>query len=463
MDPQLQWGGRFAAAPDAALLRFASSLDDDLVLAPFDVTCSRAHTVALHGGGIVSAEDASELEAALDAVAEEIESGTFATHARADGAEDVHGAIDARVRALAPGAGPRLHAGRSRNDQVATTLLLYVRDRAKEGRAACVRIARSALEMATEALASDIVLAANTHWQPAQPILLALWLEAVAENFARAAARFGRVAEDARAACPLGSGACSGSSLPLDRAAAAALLGFEAPGRNALDAIGDRDVALDLLHAIVRSLLAASRVSAECVIYCAPAFGYATPNDASATGSSLMPQKRNPDPFELVRASAAAASGTLAGAHATLAGLPLSYHRDLQETKALVIRGTERGLATLAAFERAFAELSWNAPAMEAAATRGYTVATDAAEALVAQGVAARRAHELTGEAVARAEREGRALDANDLHDLAHAAGLATLDAPLDARASVRAKRTSGSTHPDAVRAAIAALAAQLS
>jgi argininosuccinate lyase len=432
------------------------------VLAPFDVACSRAHVAALRGGAVIAAADARALEAALDTVAEEIASGAFTAQARADGAEDVHGAIDARVRALAPSAGPRLHAGRSRNDQVATTLLLYVRDRAERGRAACVGCARVALEMAGEALASDIVLAANTHWQPAQPILLALWLEAVAENFARAATRFGRAAADASEGCPLGSGACSGSSLPLDRAAAAAQLGFAAPGRNALDAIGDRDVALDLLHAIVRALLAASRVSAECVVYCAPAFEYATPNDAAATGSSLMPQKRNPDPFELVRASAAAAAGTLAGAHATLAGLPLSYHRDLQETKALVIRGTERGLATLAAFERAFAELSWNAPAMEAAATRGYTVATDAAEALVAQGVAARRAHELVGAAVARAEREGRPLDASDLHALAEAAGLATLDAPLDARASVRAKRTSGSTHPDAVRAAIAALAAEL-
>jgi argininosuccinate lyase len=270
------------------------------------------------------------------------------------------------------------------------------------------------------------------------------------------------VATDATEACPLGSGACAGSTLPLDRAASAGALGFAAPSRNALDAIGDRDVAIDLLHAIVRGLLAASRVAAECVIYCTPAFGYATPNDAAATGSSLMPQKRNPDPLELVRGVAAAETGTFAGALATIAGMPLSYHRDLQETKALVLRGTERGLTALAAFERAFTALEWHAPAMEAAASRGFTVATDVAEALVAAGVPARRAHELTGAAVAHAEREGRALDATDLNALAREANLPKLDAPLDAHTSVRAKRTTGSTHPAEVAAAIAELAAQL-
>jgi argininosuccinate lyase len=175
-----------------------------------------------------------------------------------------------------------------------------------------------------------------------------------------------------------------------------------------------------------------------------------------------MPQKRNPDPFELVRAAAGSTIGTLTGALTTVAGVALSYHRDLQETKALVIRGTERALVTLEAFERAFAGLSWNAAAMDAAAERGYTIATDVADALIARGVTARRAHHLVGAAVSAAEAAGRPLGADDLIALARSAGVEGLDAPLDARASVQAKRTSGSTHPDAIRRAILELEAEL-
>jgi argininosuccinate lyase len=441
------------------LLAFGSSLEEDLVLAPFDVACSRAHVTALESGAIITAGAASALRAALDAVAAEIEGAGFAVAARASNAEDVHGAIDARVRELAGDAGPLLHAGRSRNDQVATTLALYVRDRAEAAAALAAATARGALAQARAALEADIVLAATTHWQPAQPILLAFWLEAVAESFARAAERFDRVAADARLACPLGSGACSGSTLPLDRAAAARELGFAAPSRNALDAIGSRDLALDLLHAVARALNAASRVSEELVMWCTPAFGYARLDDAASTGSSLMPQKRNPDPFELVRAHAAAANGALAAALGTTTGIALSYHRDLQETKAVVIRAVERGLAALHAFARALDYMSWNGETMSARAGDGYTVATDIADALVARGVTARTAHELVGGAVGTAERAGRSLTETDLEALALAAQLLPpLQAPLDAHASVRAKRTAGSTAPDAVAAAISEL-----
>ena len=235
----MQWGGRFSAPPDPALLAFGSSLEEDLVLAPFDVACSRAHVTALESGGIIAPAAAAALRAALDAVGAEIADGSFAPAARASNAEDVHGAIDARVRELAGDAGASLHAGRSRNDQVATTLALYVRNRAGLAASLAAATAREALAQARIALDDEIVLAATTHWQPAQPILLAFWLEAVAEGFARAAERFDRVSADSRASCPLGSGACSGSTLPLDRAAAARELGFAAPSRNALDAIGN--------------------------------------------------------------------------------------------------------------------------------------------------------------------------------------------------------------------------------
>ncbi|GAC1500081.1 MAG: argininosuccinate lyase [Vulcanimicrobiaceae bacterium] len=462
-EPALQWGGRFASAPDAALLAFGSSLEEDLVLAPFDVRCSLAHVTALESGTIVAPEIARALRDALHVVSAEIADGSFARIARETNAEDVHGAIDARVREHAGDAGASLHSGRSRNDQVATTLALYVRDRAARAADVAAHTASLALAQARTALADGTLLAATTHWQPAQPILLAFWLEAVAESFARAATRFDRVVDDACEASPLGSGACSGSTLPLDREAAARELGFAAPTRNALDAIGTRDLALDLLHAIARALGAASRASEEIVLWCTPAFGYARLDDAASTGSSLMPQKRNPDPFELVRAHAASANGALVAALGTTTGIALSYHRDLQETKAIAIRAIERGLGALDAFASALAYVHYDRDAMTARAGDGYTVATDLADSLIARGISARRAHELVGTLVSTAERAGRTLQESDLRALGESAGLAgPLDAPLDARASVRAKRTTGSTHPGAVVKAIDELDARL-
>jgi argininosuccinate lyase len=447
----LQWGGRFAGAPDAALIAFGSSLEDDLVLAPFDVRCSRAHVTALAEGGLLSGVAAGELRAALDIVADEIAGGTFIAFARAGTFEDVHGAIDARVRELAPDAGATLHAGRSRNDQVATTLLLYARDRAAAGGKLALTIARDFEDRAHAALAGGTLLAATTHWQPAQPVSLAFWLDAAAQGFVRAAARFARVAGDAARFCPLGSSALAGSSLPLNRVAAAHELGFGEPSRNALDTVGDRDVALDLLHAAARAVVAASRPSEEFVLWTTPAFGYARLGDAAATGSSLMPQKKNPDPFELVRAAAARTLGTYTGALASTSGIGLSYHRDLQETKAQIVHGTEHALAALDAFARAFSHLHFNEDAMLAKAADGYTVATDLADAMIAGGSSARDAHAAVGERVLIAERQGRPLDASDL------AAIGVAGAPLDGAASIAAKRTSGSPNPELVAASIAA------
>jgi len=445
----LQWGGRFASAPDATLLAFGSSLADDLVLAPFDVRCSRAHVAAL--ANVLAPHDAAALRDALDRVAGEVDDGTFAAWATTRDFEDVHGAVDARVRELAGAAGERLHAGRSRNDQVATTLLLYARDRAGRGVRSALDVAALFEDRAGGALERGTLLAATTHWQPAQPVLLAFWLDAAAQGFVRAAERFARVAQDAARFCPLGSAALAGSSLPLDRIAAARELGFTAPSRNALDSVGDRDVALDLLHAAVRAAVAASRPSEELVIWATPAFGYVQLDDAASTGSSLMPQKRNPDPFELVRAAGARAIGVYAGALASTNGVALSYHRDLQQTKALVIEGTEAALAALDAFRRAFAHVRFNETATGAHAGDGYAVATDLADSLILGGASAREAHRAVGERVVVAEEERRALDVRD------AAALGVPDAPVEPRESVLGKRTAGSTAPGAVAASIAA------
>ena len=458
----LQWGGRFALPPDPRLLAFGSSLEDDLVLAPFDVRCSHAHVTALRQGNVIDGGAAEALYGALERVAREIESGEFTTFARDGGFEDVHGAIDARVRQLAPPvAGEALHAGRSRNDQVATTLLLYVRDRASAGRALSSAIARRFLDCAQKALDDRTLLAATTHWQPAQPILLAFWLHAAAEGFVRATRRFARLAEDAARFSPLGAGALAGSSLPLDRDAAARELGFREPSRNALDTVGDRDLALDLLDAATRAVVAASRPSEEFVIWTTPAFGYARLDDAASTGSSLMPQKRNPDPFELIRAAAGRTIGTLCGALATLKGIGLSYHRDLQETKALVLEGTERALAALSAFEIALGHLSFDHARMTESATRGFTVATDVADALVSHGTTAREAHRLVGESIAAAQ--GETFGTPELERVRAKSGIQDLEVPLEAIASVAAKQTSGSTEPARLAQALAASRDELS
>jgi argininosuccinate lyase len=458
----LQWGGRFGAAPDAQLLAFGSSLEEDLVLAPFDVECSRGHVEALRGGKIVSETQAAVLRSALEAVGAEIRDGGFANYARAQPFEDVHGAIDARVRELAGVAGESLHAGRSRNDQVATTLLLYAIDRAEAGAQSAHGIAAALVARAHEELELGTVVAGCTHRQPAQPVLLAFLLVAWSEPFLRSVSRFAGVARAARASCPLGSAALAGSSLPLDRKQAARALDFTLPSRNALDAIGNRDVALDLAHAFVRTLVDASRIAEELIAWSAPAYGYVRLGDAASTGSSLMPQKRNPDPFELVRAHAARSIGAYAGALGTLCGLAPSYQRDLQETKSATIAMAEDGVAVLDAFERALAAVCFHRERMAGAAVSGYTVATDIADAMISAGVTARAAHALVGTAVAAAESEGRALDAHDLARLAGEAGIESLQAPLDARNSIEAKQTRGSTSPDDVRSQIDAVNAEL-
>ena len=457
----LQWGGRFSAAPDRELLSFASSLSDDLVLARYDVQCSLGHVEALVGGGIVSKVEAQLLRRSLHLVLDEIASGAFEQLARSSSAEDVHGLIDERVRELAGPAGERLHAGRSRNDQVATTLLLYAHDRGLLFAEMAENIAAILTGRAADELEAETMLAGATHWQPAQPVLLAFVLAAWAEPFVRAAQRFAAVAESATASCPLGSGALSGSTLPLDRQAAAAALGFRAPSRNALDAVGNRDAILDLAHAGVRAAVDASRIAEELVLWTAPAFGYARLGDAASTGSSLMPQKRNPDPFELVRARAAKLTGLYAGALATMCGLATSYHRDLQETKAAAIAVVEEALGVLSAFARAWRSVSFDRDRMSERAELGFTVATDVADALIADGVTARTAHAAVGAAVARAEEEGRALGAADLARIAQDSGLRGVRAPLGARESIAAKRTAGSTAPAEVRKHLTALRAR--
>ncbi len=459
----LQWGGRFQSAPDPALLAFGSSLGEDLLLARFDVRSSQAHVRALFGGGTIAAATYEALVSALDRVAAEIEDGSFRAFASTGAFEDIHGAIDARVREIDDDAGGWLHAGRSRNDQVATTLALYAAERARMGAARAASIARALAGRARSALGQGSVLAGTTHGQPAQPVLLAFWLQGAAEPFLRSARRFAALAREAMDVMPLGSAALAGSCLPLDRVAAARYLGFARPSRNALDAVGTRDALFACADAWATCCVPAARISAEIVAWASPLVGYVRIGDASASGSSLMPQKRNPDIFELVRAGTQRALADARAAWAASAAIPLSYHRDLQECKQSAIAAIERADSLLSAFERALADIAFDVENMERHATAGYTLATDLADALVRGGVDARRAHRFVGERVVAAEEQGRAFDASDLHALAAHLGATTLDAPLDARASVLAKATEGSTSPPAVARALDALERELS
>ncbi|HUY11268.1 MAG TPA: argininosuccinate lyase [Candidatus Dormibacteraeota bacterium] len=458
--PSLQWGGRFSGAPDKKLLAFGSSLNDDLPLAAFDALASQAHVRALLGGGIIEQRTADDLQRALECVGREIDAGEFAS--LDGGAEDIHGAIDARVRELAPEAGAWLHAGRSRNDQVATALCLYAAARARSGRSQAVQISRHLVDRARCELARQTLLAGSTHGQPAQPILLAFWLAAAAEPFARVARAFASTQRETMRSMPLGSGALAGSGLPLDRAAAARFLGFAGPSRNAMDAVGTRDALLDCAHLWVRGCAAASRISAELLLWAGPQFSYVRVGDASSTGSSLMPQKRNPDIFELVRATAHEVASSYSGALATTLGLPLSYQRDLQQCKRLAMAAIERSTEALDAFATALLDISFLREKMGASALLGYTVATDIADALIAAGTDAREAHRLVGSRVLEAENDRRTLDERDLQILSDKIGNPTFRAPLDADASVAAKRTDGSTSPGAVSRALDELADEL-
>ena len=321
------WGGRFRADTDPAVEAFTASIDFDRALARYDLRLSRAHAEMLRTAGLLSAEDLEALQRGLARVGEEIESGSFPFDARL---EDIHMNVEARLRELVGEAAGRLHTGRSRNDQVATDLLLYLRDASLAARRGILSLQGVLVERAREHL--DTVLPGYTHLQRAQPVRLAHHWLAFVEMFGRDGARFrdlgGRLQHS-----PLGSGALAGSTLPLDRAATAAALGFRAPTRNSLDAVASRDVAAEFLAAVAIAQVQLSRLAEELVLWSSAEFGFVELADAYSTGSSLMPQKKNPDVPELVRGKSGRTTGNLVALLTVLKGLPLTYNRDLQEDK----------------------------------------------------------------------------------------------------------------------------------
>ena len=443
------WGGRFAAAPDAVMLEINASIDVDKRLWREDIEGSKAHVAMLSHQGIIPQADAATIERALHEIAREIEAGNF-TFSRA--LEDIHLNIESRLIELAGDAGRRVHTARSRNDQVATDFRLWVREALDRAHAQIVDLQRALADKA-EAHAAAI-MPGFTHMQVAQPITFGHHLLAYVEMLSRDAARVkdarGRLNES-----PLGAAALAGTSFPIDRAMTAKALQFERPMANSIDAVSARDFALEALSALAILATHLSRLAEEIVLWLSPGFGFARLSDKFTTGSSIMPQKRNPDAAELVRAKAARIFGSLQALLAVIKGLPLAYAKDLQEDKALTFDAFDAAELSLAAMTGMIRDLTINEDAMKAAATAGHSTATDLADWLVREaGLPFREAHHVTGRIVAAAEASDCSLAQLPLPDMQKIEPKITQSvfSVLSVEASVASRKSLGGTASELVR-----------
>ncbi|HEX6238335.1 MAG TPA: argininosuccinate lyase [Acidimicrobiales bacterium] len=438
------WHGRFADGPSEDLLAFTVSLPFDRRLAADDIAGSRAHVRALGRAGIVSDEEAGIVLAALDRVEEELRSGDLAIEPTD---EDIHTAIERRVTALTGPAGAKLHTGRSRNDQVATDLRLWTKREITDVARRAVALQRVLAERAHEA--GPAYLPGYTHLQRAQPVLLAHHLLAHGWALGRDVDRL----LDCRRrldVSPLGAGALAGSSLPLDPDITASDLGFAHRFENSLDAVSDRDFVAEALFSLSLLAVHLSRMGEEIVLWASDEFGFVRLDDAYATGSSMLPQKKNPDIAELARGKAGRVIGDLTGMLATLKGLPLSYNRDLQEDKEPLFDAVDQMKLALSAVGGLYATVTFDVERMQAAADTPYAAATDLAELLVERGVPFRDAHALVG-ALVRDSLERKV----PLRELVEAhPDLGNEGAALLAPGSAAARRTTpGGAGPDPVAA----------
>ncbi len=443
------WSGRFDVDPDKDVFAFGKSLGFDRRLFEDDVTGSLAWAEALVRAGVLSAADAAAIASAL----EEIREQGLWEPAFFDGAEDedVHALVERKLVERIGDAGRRLHTGRSRNEQVSVDLRLYLKRRVPALQAAVARLVAALADRAEAA--GDALMPAYTHLRRAQPVLVAHFFLAHAAACRRDHARLAAVLGEADE-LPLGSGAVAGTSYAIDTAWLARRLGFSAVVANSMDAAGDRDFVSSFLHACALAQVHLSRLAEDLILYTGEEFGYFELADAVATGSSLMPQKKNPDPLELVRGKAGRAIGHLTGFLAAMKGLPIGYSKDLQEDKEALFDAEDTLAGTLGAATTVVATLALNAEAA-AAASAGLLLATDVADYLVARGVSFRRAHEIVGGLVRRLVREGRDFASLSLDEWREASDLfdANIAAHITPRASIEARRTPQSTAPDAVRA----------
>ncbi|MEQ6250084.1 argininosuccinate lyase [Sulfitobacter sp. HNIBRBA3233] len=447
------WGGRFAAGPDAIMEAINASIGFDKRMAAQDIAGSRAHAAMLAAQGIIEASDAEAIREGLLTVLSEIEDGNFEFSAAL---EDIHMNVEARLKEVIGEPAGRLHTGRSRNDQVATDFKLWVRDQLDAFEGALLALLRALLAQAESG--ADWVMPGFTHLQTAQPVTWGHHMMAYVEMFGR---DLGRV-RDARARMnesPLGAAALAGTSFPIDRDATAEALGFDRPAANSLDAVSDRDFALEFLGAASICAMHLSRFAEELVIWSSAQFRFVSLSDRFSTGSSIMPQKKNPDAAELIRAKVGRIFGANVALMMVMKGLPLAYSKDMQEDKEQVFDAADNLMLALAAMEGMVKDMTGNRENLAAAAGSGFSTATDLADWLVrVLGLPFRDAHHITGALVATAEAQGCDLPDLTLEQMQAAHGDITEDvfSVLGVENSVNSRMSYGGTAPAQVRAQIA-------
>ena len=452
------WGGRFEGGPAQALARLSVSVSFDWRLAPYDLLASRAHARVLHRAGLLTDDELARMLQALDELGGQVAAGGF-TPSPAD--EDVHTALERALLERLGALGGKLRAGRSRNDQVATDLRLFLRDAARALVGAVAELEQALLDQATAHL--DTPAPGMTHLQHAQPVLFAHQLLAHVQALARDVHRL-RDWDVRAAVSPLGSGALAGSSLPVDPVATAAELGFESAAANSMDAVSDRDFVVEFLFCTALLGVHLSRYGEEVVLWNTSEFGWVTLDDAFSTGSSIMPQKKNPDVAELARGKAGRLIGHVTGQLAVLKGLPLTYDRDLQEAQEPCFDAVDTLLLVLPALAGMTATMVVHADRLERSAPEGFALATDVAELLVRRGVPFREAHEAVGRLVAWCTAHGRDLHEVGDDELASLSPHLTPDirSVLDVRGAIASRSGHGGTAPVRVAEQLDALRAQV-
>ncbi|MDB2610875.1 argininosuccinate lyase [Amylibacter sp.] len=447
------WGGRFANGPDAIMESINASIDFDKRMAVQDIAGSIAHATMLAKQNIITASDAEAIKEGLLTILSEIENGTF-EYSKA--LEDIHMNIESRLKEIIGEPAGRLHTGRSRNDQVATDFKLWTRDQCDAIIEGLTELMKALIDQADAG--ADTVMPGFTHLQVAQPVTWGHHMMAYVEMFARDRSRF----LDARTRMnesPLGAAALAGTGFPIDRHDTAQALGFSAPSANSLDAVSDRDFALEFLSASSICATHLSRFAEELVIWSSAQFKFVTLSDRFSTGSSIMPQKKNPDAAELIRAKVGRITGSLVGLLMVMKGLPLAYSKDMQEDKEQVFDASDSLMLALAAMTGMISDMEPNAASLETAAASGFSTATDLADWLVRDlGMPFREAHHITGALVAKAEEKGCDLPDLSLADMQIVNERINADVFnfLGVQNSVASRQSYGGTAPKQVRKQIA-------
>ncbi|HTU33118.1 MAG TPA: argininosuccinate lyase [Candidatus Acidoferrum sp.] len=449
---QKMWGGRFERAPDASFYEFERSWSFDRRLLPHEFALDRAWAGAIAAAGILNPQERDRIVTALD----ELERRAQSDHAWLDNskAEDVHHFVEsALIEKLGP-LGAKLHTGRSRNEMIATEFRMYVKDAARELRRSLASLARAVATQAKRNL--EIPMPGTTHMQHAQPLLLSHWLLAYGEGFLRDAERVESAAVRADA-CPLGSGALAGCAFPLDRNVLARDLGFSHPTANSLDAVSDRDFALEYLFALAALAMHLSRLAEDMVLFASPEFGFVELPDEYSTGSSLMPQKKNPDAWELIRGKTGRVYASLFALFTTMKGLPSSYQRDLQEDKEPVFAAQDQTLAMTQIAAAALAATKFCADRLREGANDPALVATELADYLVRAGTPFREAHETVGKILRAAEQEGKSIREMSIERLTQFSPNFRNDlrSVLSVESALSRRASPGGTAPDTVRSAL--------